>query len=87
MPSENQGKPGKSPFSHMTKQPRISPEALREVENALRQYVDLVVSADLSNWAKTEYVDRADQFVRWLKWEFEPGSRGQSGPRKKKFPE
>ncbi len=87
MPSEDRAKAGKSPVPRMKKSPRISLVALKEVETALREYIDLVVRADLSNWAKTEYVDRADQFVRWLKWEFEPGSRGQSGPRKKKLPE
>jgi hypothetical protein len=36
----------------MKKPPRISPQALAEVETALRQYIDLVVGGDLSNWAK-----------------------------------
>jgi hypothetical protein len=58
--------------------PRISPAALSELETAFREYTKLVLAADLSWFSKTEYVDRVDQFVRWLKHDFDPGSRTAS---------
>ena len=54
---------------------RISTEALREVEAALKKYVDEVIVADLSDWSKDVYSYHATNFVRWLTGEFNPGSR------------
>jgi hypothetical protein len=57
---------------------KISAEALREVEAALKKYVDEVISADLSDWSKDSYAYHATNFVRWLTGDFKPGSRGRS---------
>lgn len=57
------------------KQPRISSTALAEVERALRDYSTEVLRAGLGDFATNTYIDKADQFVRWLKRDFEPGSR------------
>ena len=57
------------------KQPRISAAALAEVEAALRVYVKAVLDAGYGEMATNLYIDKADYFVRWLKSEFEPGSR------------
>jgi hypothetical protein len=66
------------------KEPRISPTALAEVEAALRDYAKEVLRAKLGEMASNMYVDHADLFVRWLKRDFEPGSRGSSRPRKRR---
>ena len=57
------------------KEPRISPTALAEVEAALRDYSREVLHAGLGEFATNMYIDKADYFVRWLKRDFEPGSR------------
>ena len=60
------------------KQPRISLTALAEVEAALRDYAHDVLRAGLGEFATNMYIDKADYFVRWLKRDFEPGSRASS---------
>lgn len=57
---------------------KISPAALREVEAALKAYVDEVIAADLSDWSKDVYAYHSTNFVRWLSGGFTPGSRGRS---------
>lgn len=64
-----------------TKEPRISPIALAEVEAALREYVRGVLQAGLGEFATNMYIDKADYFARWLKRDFEPGMRA-GGQRK-----
>ena len=64
------------------KQPRISPDALAEVEAALREYSKEVLRVGLGEFATNMYIDKADYFVRWLKRDFEPGSRGASNQRR-----
>lgn len=70
----------------MPEKPKISPAALREVEAALKTYVDEVIAADLSDSSKDVYSYHSTNFVRWLTGEFTPGSRGapyaQPKPRK-----
>jgi hypothetical protein len=61
-----------------TKEPRISPQALTEVEGALRSYAREVIEAGLSEMATNLYIDKADYFVRWLKGDFAPGMRKKS---------
>jgi len=55
---------------------KISAEALREVEAALKTYVEEVIAADLSDWSKDVYAYHSTNFVRWLTGDFSPGSRG-----------
>lgn len=64
------------------KEPRISLNALAEIEAALRDYSKEVLGAGLGEFATNIYIDKADYFVRWLKRDFEPGSRayGQRKP-------
>jgi hypothetical protein len=57
------------------KTPRISGAALIEVENAMRDYAKEVLKAGLGKFATNIYIDKADQFVRWLKHDFTPGER------------
>jgi hypothetical protein len=54
---------------------RLSTAALREVENALKAYYDAVGSSDLSQSSQATYIDMANNFVRWARGDFEPGSR------------
>ena len=54
---------------------RISKTAMSEVEEAMKEYYAVVDGTDLSDWAKAQYCDMVNQFVRWLKFDFEPGSR------------
>ena len=54
---------------------KISNDALREVEEALERYkVEVRESGVAPNTEKT-YLPNAEQFVRWLKGEFQPGSQ------------
>ena len=57
---------------------KISPEALREVEDALKTYIDEVIEADLTDSTKDTYAYHSSNFVRWLSGDFTPGSRGRS---------
>lgn len=54
---------------------RISLDALREVEDALRNYEREVQSSDMTNSTKSTYVMHSTNFVRWLKGEFVLGAR------------
>lgn len=53
--------------------PKISREALREVEEALRRWeLEVKASGVRAKTAKT-YILHPTNFVRWLKDDFEPG--------------
>ena len=54
---------------------KVSTQALREIEAALEEYKNEVNGTNLAQSSKETYLDHADAFVRWLKGEFEPGSR------------
>src|SRR4051812_33196733 len=56
---------------------KISAAALREVEAALKAYVDEEIEADLSDSRKDVYAYHSTNFVRWLTGDFMPGSRGR----------
>jgi hypothetical protein len=66
---------GKNGKQDATKNLRISPAAFTEVQKAFHDYSRIVLKAGLSQWAESEYIDRVDMFLRWLKGEFQPGSR------------
>jgi hypothetical protein len=63
---------------------KISSNALFEVQTALRGYCTAVETSDLSESSQATYLDMADNFVRWLKGDFDPGSRKAPYRRKKK---
>jgi|CZKJ01.1.fsa_nt_gi hypothetical protein len=54
---------------------RISNAAMSEVEEALKGYYAAVESSDLSQSSQASYIDMANNFVRWLRIDFIPGSR------------
>jgi hypothetical protein len=56
-------------------QPRITTAALSEVQSALKAYCAAVGTSDLSQASQGIYMDMAENFVRWLKGDFNPGSR------------
>jgi hypothetical protein len=53
--------------------PKISPEALNEVQNDLVGYCAVGDATTLSEVSKGMYIDFADKFVRWLSGDFAPG--------------
>ena len=57
----------------MGKPGRISAKALKEVEAALGDYISEVNLAPLAAETKITYTDHPSKFVRWLKYDFEPG--------------
>jgi hypothetical protein len=56
-------------------QTRISPSAMSELQAALKAYCEAVENSDLSFSSHATYVDMVNTFVRWLRFDFEPGSR------------
>ena len=54
---------------------KISIEAIGEIRRALEQYNVVVDHAELSESTKNTYLLHAENFVRWLQDDFEPGSR------------
>jgi hypothetical protein len=62
---------------------RISPSAMLEVMSALDEYWKELEVSDLGERSKSLYLGQADNFVRWMRGEFTPGSRNAPyGPRK-----
>jgi hypothetical protein len=55
--------------------PRITAPALSEIQAALKAYYTELQSSDLSETSQGIYMVHAENFVRWLKGEFSPGSR------------
>lgn len=51
---------------------QMSPQALREVEQALERYEREVAATPLSPSTQHTYIHHASSFVRWLKGEFTP---------------
>jgi hypothetical protein len=54
---------------------RISAAAMSELETAWKDYRAAVAASDLSESSQATYTDMANNFVRWLRGEFDPGSR------------
>jgi hypothetical protein len=54
---------------------RISPSAMLEVLSALDGYWDDIEASDLSERGKGIYMEMAENFVRWMRDDFAPGSR------------
>jgi hypothetical protein len=59
----------------MPNQSRISPAALSEIEAAFKVYCLAVEKSELSLSSQATYVDTVNAFMRWLRFDFEPGSR------------
>jgi hypothetical protein len=61
---------------------------MSEIETAFRAYCSAVEKSDLTFSSQSTYVDRAYNFLRWLKYDFEPGSRvaPYSSTKRKKDP-
>lgn len=55
----------------------VSSSALEQVERALDRYRDVVARSGLEEKTQATYIRHAETFVRWLKGDFEPGSRKQ----------
>ena len=55
--------------------PEISPQALTEVETALKVYESEVEASRLRKATKETYLVHSRNFVRWLNGDFEPGAR------------
>jgi hypothetical protein len=55
--------------------PKISPEARREIERALREYEAEVEATNLSEPTKKTYLGHTREFVRWLNDDFTPGEK------------
>lgn len=73
-----------TPATDKRPQARISSAALFEVQAAFRTYCTDVEVSELSDGSQATYMDMADNFVRWLKGDFSPGSRVSPYRRKKK---
>jgi hypothetical protein len=58
-----------------TQKARISPSAMSEVRDAIKAYADAVQASELSLSSQATYVDHVNAFMRWLQYDFEPGSR------------
>jgi hypothetical protein len=54
---------------------KVSPAAMLEVMAALDAYWDALEASDLSHASKGIYMSQADNFVRWMRGDFNPGSR------------
>ena len=54
--------------------PKISQDCLTQVLRAMERYEEEVNATTMTRSTKHTYILHADQFVRWLNDEFEPGS-------------
>jgi hypothetical protein len=68
----------------MPAQSRISPSAMSEIQTAFKEYCAAVERSELSLSSQATYVDMVNGFLRWLTYDFEPGSRMAPYSSKKK---
>jgi hypothetical protein len=61
--------------SNMGSGTNISPTTLSEVQAAFREYCSIIERSDLSPHSQATYIDMAGNFVRWMRGDFNPGSR------------
>ena len=54
---------------------RMSAAAMAELEAAWQEYRAVIEASDLTDSSQATYVDAAHRFVRWLRSDFDPGSR------------
>lgn len=53
---------------------------MSEIEAAVKAYGDEVQNSDLGLSSQAVYLDHVKRFVRWLRFDFEPGSRNAPKP-------
>lgn len=51
----------------------VNAEVLAIIQKAVEQYCQVVQESELSEESKKTYIEHPNNFVRWLKGEFEPG--------------
>ena len=63
--------------------PKLDLDAMRQVQGALEHYEEEVAATEMTVESKRTYLLHANQFVRWLNDDFEPGAtlRGGRGGR------
>jgi len=54
--------------------PKISAQALKEVQQALEQYKKEILAVGYAQNTEKTRISQSDAFVRWLNDEFTPGS-------------
>ena len=59
---------------------------MAELWDASKAYAEAVQNSDLSLSSQATYVDHVNAFMRWLRYDFEPGSRKAPYARKKDKP-
>jgi hypothetical protein len=59
---------------------------MSELRDAVKAYADAVQASDLTMSSQAVYVDHVNAFMRWLQYDFEPGSRKMPYARKKDKP-
>jgi hypothetical protein len=64
----------------MPTRPRNSASDLAEVEAALEEYCTIIQTSMLTPRTQAIYIDTANNFVRWLKFDFAPGYRKDPYP-------
>ena len=52
---------------------KVRRETLEDVKQAFEEYKKVVDATGMSDQSKLTYIDNADQFIRWLDDDFEPG--------------
>ena len=62
--------------------PKVSHDVLQQVRAAFDRYRAEVLAASLERYTERTYIQRVDQFVRWLNDEFEPGIRKKTARRR-----
>ncbi len=74
--------PGDASYHVGMSQIRITREALEEVQRALAVYEELLASLEQTRVIKEStrqtYMVHSDNFVRWMRGEFDPGARNKA---------
>ncbi len=53
--------------------PKVGQDTLTAVQDALERYKEVVEATELTSESKRTYLLHAENFVRWLADDFEPG--------------
>lgn len=53
---------------------KVGPATFVEIKRALTEYCNEVGSSDLKPGSQAMYIDHANNFVRWIAGEFDPGA-------------
>ncbi len=63
---------------------RISAAAMAEIRIAFSDYGTEILDTNLSPRSQAIYIDVANNFIRWLEYEYDPGRRLEPYPLRKK---